>query len=246
MGNARRARRPAESRHPYVAVFLVAGRGARRRRRDHPQTRAADQAAHPPRARHRGAGHVHSRLRADARRQRGEVRHRVRPDELDLLGGQVHPALREDVRRLLRYASRGRVHERHIGAPARALHARNRGGRRGRHPDVHDDRDGEHGSALRRDARLRRRRGAHVEPRSRPPGGGDHAAYEGDRARPHLRPSGRYGRDPRCRPAAGYSSSRMQPRPTARRSAIGGPAPSATARASASTPPRSSPPAKAG
>ena len=82
------------------------------------------------------------------------------------------PRVREFEARLRRARRRGRGRRRlelHDGAAARAARRRRRPGRRGDRPVDVVHRDGQRGLAVRRDAGLRRRRPAHVQPRSRPP-----------------------------------------------------------------------------
>ena len=85
------------------------------------------------------------------------------------------------------------------------------------------------GLAVRRDAGLRRRRPADLQPRPGRGRAGDHAAHEGDHAGPPDRPAGRHGRVPRARRArTAWRSSRTPRAPSARptraaRSARSGP-----------------------
>ena len=60
-------------------------------------------------------------------------------------------------------------------------------------------RHGQRGLAVRRDAGLRRRRPAHLQPRPGRRRARDHRAHEGDHAGPPARPAGRHGRLPRAR-----------------------------------------------
>ena len=83
-------------------------------------------------------------------------------------------------------------------------------------------RDGQRGLAVRRDAGLRRRRPAHVQPR---PGLGrarDHPAHEGDHAGAPARPAGRHGRAARRSPSATASRSSRTPRARSARATRGG------------------------
>ena len=99
------------------------------------------------------------------------------------------------------------------GRPACAWH---RPGRRGHHRLVQLQRDRQRDPARRRDARFRghpRGRLLHGPAARR---GGDHAADEGDHARPPVRPHGRHGSARRDRPrATAWPSSRTPPRRTA-------------------------------
>ena len=80
-------------------------------------------------------------------------------------------------------------------------------------PSLSVHRDRQRGLALRRDAGVRRHRPAHLQPR---PGGGrgrDHAAHQGDHARPPGRAAGRHG--PRSSSSATATASRSSRTPRA-------------------------------
>ena len=122
-------------------------------------------------------------------------------------------AVRVAARRRRRRAVRGRGVVRHRGAPHLHGHRRRRARRRGDHVAVLVRRVRELRDLRGRDARLRRHRSRHPEPRPRRGRGGDHAADEGGRRRRHLRLSLRARRAPRdLRP----------PRPRARRGLLRG------------------------
>ena len=93
-------------------------------------------------------------------------------------------------------------------------------GRRGRHRQLHVQRDGERHPAGRRAAGLRRHPRGRLLHGSGAGRGGDHAAHEGDHAGPSVRPDGRHGaaRGDR-RTDTGSRSSRTRRRRTGRRTA---------------------------
>ena len=113
--------------------------------------------------------------RAAPGRQRGRLRRRVRERRLDLLGRRLRAAVRGRVRGRGRLRARGRLLERDRGAPPGAGRRRDRPGRRGHDPDVHDDRHRQRRPPARRRTRPRRLRAGHREPRpgaGRPRGSG--------------------------------------------------------------------------
>ena len=107
------------------------------------------------------------------------------------------PRVREFEARLRRARRRRRRRRRlelHDRAAARAARRGRRARRRGdRAVDV-VHRHGQLGLAVRRDAGLRRRRPADVQPRPGRRRARDHAAHQGDHAGPPARPAGRHGR----------------------------------------------------
>ena len=117
-----------------------------------------------------------------------------------ILGPNVR-AFEEEAAAYLGVPADGRRRQRNRRARARARRAGDRARRRGDLPRVHVLRDRRGDRAPRRDARLRRHRSRHAQPRSRGRGRADHRAHEGADARAPVRPAGAARRARRAGPA---------------------------------------------
>ena len=113
------------------------------------------------------------------------------------IGGPEVAALEEEVARYSQARARRRVRLGHRRAAARAVDARHRPRRRGHLAGLHVLRHRRHDREQWRDAGVRGRGSAHLQPRRAPARSGHHAAHQGGRGgvavRPVLRPAGHQG-----------------------------------------------------